>query len=287
MGKLLGQEFNQHISDNPLTEAVDKPRVDVMIGLPSWQGGIDPETQMCLDQLCSFNIRNGNLVLLKKCSGSMIADNRNNIIRDAIKQDAKYVLFIDTDMVFPHNAIQWMEQHNKPVVSAVAFAKQIPFVPNMYKRVEVGGWKPMLDWKKDELIQVDCIGGAFILVKTSVFKKMNGPWFASPSILEHVCHEEVDKIVNSKKKPDEIIADIKRIYKRFEHIGNDGGGVLGEDYYFSEKCRRANVPIYVDTSLRIGHVGRYMYSYNDFSDQARRGAFDKVSKDIGIIHKDG
>lgn len=284
---LLGQSKDR--SENALTEVVHGKVVDTMIGLPSWQGGLDADTQICLDKLCHYNIINGEVLQIKKCLGSVISENRNNIIKSAIKTGARYVLFIDTDMIFPPSAIQQLRSHGNRVMSGLAFAKQIPFVPNMYDRVEVGGWKPIVRWKErlrgdSPLLKVDCIGGAFMLIKVDCLKKIPPPWFAAPSVKEHVMHEEVDKLFNSKVKHEVIFDRLMALQRKFEHLGRETGevAVLGEDYYFSEKCRRANIPIYVDTSLLLGHIGRYIYSYADFADQAERGMFDKEAKDIGL-----
>lgn len=269
---------------NPTEEIVKKRRIDTMIGIPSWKGGIDPETQVCLDHLVHLNVLNGKLVCLKKASGSMIAENRNNIIWEAIEKDVKSVLFIDTDMVFPPDALQILRAFDKPVISALAFTKSPPFKPLMYNRANAGGWNPVLKWDKDELLKVDAIAGGFLLVKTSVFKKIDPPWFASPTVLEHVCHEEVDKLVNSKCKPEDVVRRVKALYKQYSPKPGTKRTVLGEDIYFSEKCRKANVPIFVDTSMRIGHMGRHCFSYADFADQVSRGVFDGISEEIGVIH---
>ena len=289
MGKSLAQINNEYDSDNPLTELVNK-KVDTVIGMPSWQGGVEPDTQICLDKMIHFNVLNGNRVSNCKSSSSIIAENRNNIVRAAIRADAEYVLFMDTDMVFPHSAIQLMQKWNKPVVSALAFAKSSPFNPNMYDRVNAGGWTPIRGWKSrlngdGPLLKVDCIGGAFILAKVSALKKIRPPWFASPSIMEHLIAQEADKLVNSKASDEVIVSRIKDIMKEWRDFGLKDGeqSILGEDYYFSEKCRLAHIPIHVDTSIKLGHMGKFCYSHASFEAAAEQGVFKKHEKNIGKV----
>ena len=43
-----------------------------------------------------------------------------------------------------------------------------------------------------------------------------------------------------------------------------GTEVMGEDFYFCEKVRAADINICVDTSLNIGHIGTYPYTINDY-----------------------
>lgn len=291
MAKSIAQEVNEFESDNALTELVHK-KLDTVVGMPSWQGGVESDTQICLDKLCHFNIINGNHISTCKASSAIIAENRNNIIREAIKADAKYVLFMDTDMVFPHSAIQLMQKWNKPVISALAFAKSYPFNPNMYDRIADGGWKPIRNWKtrtenNTPLVKVDCVGGAFMLIKVSALKKIDPPWFASPSIKEHLLMQECDKFINSKVKDEVIVDRIKNIMKEWKSFGlkDHEVALLGEDYYFSEKCRLKRIPIYVDTSLKLGHIGKFTYSYASFDAANDQGVFEKHSTDIGKTKK--
>lgn len=260
MSKLLGQiDQAKDGSDSKVSEIV-KGRIDTLIGIPSWQGGIDPETQICLDKLLYHNIKNGNVVTIKKCFGSIISENRNNIIRAALEIEAKYILFLDTDMVFPADAVQLMRAHNKPIVSAMAFAKTYPYVPNMYHRKDRTTWKPVVAFDGLDLLEVDCIGGAFMLVDVDVFRRINPPWFASPTARQYLLWEILEQLFTTERDHKEIIEEATDLYRVIENEE----AILGEDYYFSMKLGQADIPIHVDLNLKIGHMGRYMFSYDDF-----------------------
>jgi hypothetical protein len=43
----------------------------------------------------------------------------------------------------------------------------------------------------------------------------------------------------------------------------DGHWYLGEDFSFSERAKRAGHRIYADTSIRLFHIGRYGYTWED------------------------
>lgn len=256
-------------SDSAITDLLSNSRIDTLIGLPSWQGGLEPDTQQCLDHMCQYNIIAGNKVSLSKSTGSLIAENRNRIIEIAIEIDARYVLFIDTDMVFPKDAIQRMQMHGKPVVSAVAFVKSPPYMPNMYKKVALDGWTPIREWKDGELMAVDCVGGAFMLCEVSALKRIHPPWFAQPPMRIHIVWEELEKLFAKNPDDEQILKNARELYDKLSYAR----GTIGEDYYFSEMLRRANIPLYVDTSLKIGHIGKYTFSNNDFVEQKESGAF--------------
>lgn len=42
-----------------------------------------------------------------------------------------------------------------------------------------------------------------------------------------------------------------------------GHWYLGEDYSFCERARQAGHPTHVETSIRLGHLGRYAYAWED------------------------
>ena len=257
-------------------------QIDTLIGLPSWKGGLEPDTQTCLDKLVHHNIVIGNNVRLIKSTGSLIAHNRNEIIKAALDVNSKYVLFIDTDMVFAEDSIQRMQAHMMSVVSALAFVKSPPYLPNMYRQVMPNGWVPIREWKDGEVMKVDCVGGAFLLVETNVFRRLSQPWFAQPPMIQHLLWENIQRIWNTKDDREQICDDILKLYREYQ---NDDG-VIGEDYYFSELLRRAEISIFVDTGMQIGHVGEYAFSYHDFAAQVKSGALDKYMDLESVVGED-
>lgn len=239
---------------------------DTIIAIPSWQGGVEPQTQVCIDQLITHNIRAGNLIQLRKVFGSSIADNRNILAKILLDSKVKRILYIDTDMVFPPDAIQRMKKHDKLIVSGLAHSKRAPYAPNMYRKHGYTKWEPIGEWKEGELLKVDCIGGAFMLIKREVFEKVQAPWFASPGVIDHfilkVLKRGLDGIL-AWDRVERICGDIR---KEFDE-GTTERYVLGEDYYFSDMCHWNNIPIYVDTAMQIGHVGKYTFDFQDFKAQ--------------------
>lgn len=244
--------------------------IDTLVGTPSHKGSLDPETQDCIDQLWSYNVQNGNPIQFNRTMGSIIGENRNNVLKNAIKAKAKYVLFVDSDMIFPKDAIQRMQIHGKPIISGLAFTKTIPYAANMYRKVSESGWIPISKFKRGHLLQVDCVGGAFMLVEVDAIKDIKPPWFAAPPMKQHVVWEELEKLFTTTEDREKIIERATDLYRTAQNLRSS----LGEDYYFCELLRQAGVPIYVDTSLQIGHMGRYMFGYADFAAQLEAGAFD-------------
>lgn len=243
----------------------DKPYA--IVGIPSWLGMLDPEMLACFTNLKYFNWAQGILIGESHGTGSMIADNRNKVIIETQKTGAKYLLLCDTDMIFPHDSIQRMAAHNKPIVSALAFSKVHNSIPNMYRRICNGTWQPIIDWDDGTLLKVDCVGGAFMLIDMEAIQHIPAPWFAAPPINMHTVYNAVRDAAGKG-------ADIAEAYKKATLEMGGNTATLGEDFYFSELMAKYDVPIYVDTSLKIGHVGRYPYGYHNFKAAKDSGALD-------------
>ena len=42
-----------------------------------------------------------------------------------------------------------------------------------------------------------------------------------------------------------------------------GSWYLGDDFSFSHRAREAGYKVYADTTVRLGHIGRYAFSWED------------------------
>ena len=214
-------------SDHILTNLVERPQIETLIGIPSWTGGVEPDTQQCLDHLIHHNLQLGRKITVRKPTSSLIAENRNTCIAEAIKIGAEYLLFIDTDMIFPPDAIQRFQMHNKPIVSAVAVTKGYPYKPNLYKKVSDVGWAPIIKGLTGgHLVKVDCVGGAFMLIRIKDIKHIPPPWFSQPPVLHHVIWEEIQRLWNEQGVDrNKVCDDIVNLYRKH----NKQAGNIGED----------------------------------------------------------
>lgn len=255
----------------PQQAGATKPQIDVMVGIPSWQGGIDPETQTALDKMLMHCWRVGVLAIIKKAFGSLLPRNRNNILRAAIKSGAKYCFMLDTDMLFPEDILIKLMAHDKPIVSALAFCKPPPHVPNMYIKRQDNAWSPIVQWKKGEVLEVDAVGGALLMIKVDAIKHIPEPWFAMPLVREMIAMPKIGKALESSKSDAEIVKLCREAYR----ANNSTVDVVGEDNYFCDLMNRYNIPIYADTTIETGHVGRFPIGYEDFHRETAKGIMEE------------
>ncbi len=142
----------------------------IVIGVPS--GGMwHAEFGLCL-----FGLRN-NLpdtyeTLMAGCQSSFITMNRNRIVRVAMQAQADYLLFLDTDMVFPPYTLSQLLSHEKDIVGAT-YRKRVP------PHTLLGYIKDAENQPREpgELWEMTGMPGGCLLIKMDVFNHITKPWF--------------------------------------------------------------------------------------------------------------
>jgi hypothetical protein len=164
-------------------------------------------------------------------AGTLIFDQRNNLVKTALEIKADYVMFIDADMRFPKDTLKILMGHNKDIIGVNATTRSEPVKPTAknFKINEDGSvdWFPIYSNALSGIGKADGIGCGVMLVKTEVFKKMEMPYFY------------------------------------FEQLG--GGKILGEDIYFCIKAKDAGFDTWIDHDLskNIRHIGQYVYGWQN------------------------
>lgn len=153
-------------------------------------------------------------------TGSLISKQRQQLAEEALKFDAEYILWLDSDMSFPPNALETLLRHNQPVVACNYCTRSSPLKGVAYS--SIGNWDSWIDSNGigDDTSLVEGVGMGCMLVKSSVFHRMEKPWF------EIKYHKEFN-----------------------DHIG--------EDFYFCTKIRELGHDIVIDNNLsrELKHLG--------------------------------
>lgn len=144
-----------------------------------------------------------------------------------------YILFVDSDMVIPRDAIVRLMARNVDIVGVNCPKRNIPFTP-VYTRDINGEW---LDFQSGKLYEMDYIGMACTLIKTSVFSKMERPYFYAQFSDENMITP------------------------------------IGEDICFSRSAREAGFKVYcdMDVSMSIGHIITHpLYLPKDYTEEMHK-----------------
>jgi hypothetical protein len=178
-------------------------------------------TAMSLIDLSIFSTVQGVGIktICKQCS--IISMSRNMHVREALAFEpaATHIMWIDSDMKFPAQALVRLLSHDKDIVGAF-YNRRVPPYDT------VGHLIGQPDISKGGLFAADVMPGGFVLMKRHVYEKIDPPWY----------FESYDKELATPHDPD---------------------GTVGEDIGFSKKAIAAGFEIWCDADLSfsMGHVG--------------------------------
>lgn len=189
-------------------------------------------TALDLVKMCGYqNAVIGDNITLNHHGGTILATARREAAKELIEAGCTHILFVDSDMRFPPNALDHLLRYNVDVVAANCSKRKRPIGPTARKKNSViGGQSEPLYPDKDVhgLEQVETVGTGFMLIRADVFMRIEWPWFDQPWI------EEFQKNI-------------------------------GEDVHFCMRCHEADIPIHIchDLSWAIKHIGTHEYTMND------------------------
>lgn len=150
-----------------------------------------------------------------------IDEARNIIAKTAIDYECDYIFFIDSDTLIQKGQLERLLSWNKDAITGISYMKVSPYFPLIREKVGYRLYLPIEPKSSGtELINIDGAGFGCFLVRTSVFDKIEYPWFQ---------------------------------FKYFKH--GDNWRRIGEDLYFCEQLKNAKIDIYCDPTVQCRHIG--------------------------------
>lgn len=182
---------------------------------------------------------------LTNVMSSNISENRNVIVKNARMLGATHILFIDTDQKFPAHGLVKLLSYDKDIVCATASRRKGSNRTPIGIPMDVSSLTPY-----QKLVPMRIVGFPFMLIKMSVFDKLEKPYFAQPP-----------------RKSTSITTGISE--------------VVGEDEYFCAAAIAAKFDIWCDMelSMEIGHIGETVYYIEQ--NKALAHSTDKIDIALG------
>lgn len=187
----------------------------------------------CLDMIPALTV--GSILGLDKpdCEvvmevGSVIHSARNSLAARAIKTNAQWTWWVDSDMTFNPDTLTRMmktaEDNNLSIISAVCYRRKSPFTPVLFDHLDIKSdtsaeFTEMKD-VPEELFEVQGVGFGCILVRTQV-----------------------------------LVDVLRRFGTMFSPIGDNS-----EDLSFCWRARQCGYKIYADPTIYMGHIGQSVYT---------------------------
>lgn len=166
--------------------------------------------------------------------GSLVYDSRNMLSLKAIEDNYDYVMWFDSDMVFPHDTLlslmEDLDRQDAQIVTGLYFKRKFNTSPVLYRVLDkpqknaqgipVRQLEDYIDYPKDTIFPVQGAGFGCMLMETSVLKQVwdtFGPAFAPLPW-------------------------------------------GGEDISFCYRVKQLGIPILCDSRVKCGHVGSMQYN---------------------------
>lgn len=158
--------------------------------------------------------------------GSLIAESREYLALQAIQSGADYVMWFDSDMTFPTDTLERMQEHMKTydIVSGIYFRRVPPYTPVLHKKLDIhkdengvylATFEDYEDYPLNSVFEVEGIGFGCVMMKTDVLRNV---------VMEYGT--------------------------AFSMMGRNG-----EDCSFSVRARNLGYRIMCDSTIKCGHVG--------------------------------
>ena len=162
--------------------------------------------------------------------GSLVYDARNSLALNAIKAEADYVMWFDSDMVFPSDTLERliMDRDKGDIITGIYYRRVAPYHPVLMKKLEISEdkceWSDCIDYPQ-EIFEVAGCGFGCVLVPTRVLLEV------------------------------------------FTEYGNMFAPIngVGEDLSFCWRARKLGYKIVCDPSVQCGHVGHYVVDRNFYN----------------------
>ena len=160
--------------------------------------------------------------------GTLIVNQREQLVQMARDAGSTHILWLDSDMMFPSDTAERLLKHGKPIVAANYVTRQYPHKTVAYRSME--GWSDYLvnsPQQGMQLIPVMAVGMGCMLVEVSLFDRLKRPYFETtwvPDLNDH----------------------------------------LGEDFTFCTKVRDLGHEVLIDNdlSLKLSHLGTFGFTQN-------------------------
>lgn len=207
-------------------------------------------------------VREGGTYLRSLCGAGGIPAARNKIAADFLfNTDGEWLFFIDTDMGFAPDTVDRLvasaDPVDRPIMGGLCFAlkrkkrgefgaEKFGIAPTVYDYVEIAdevGFRPVMDYPRDQVIRAGGTGAACLLIHRSVLESLHAQfgkaWF--------------DPIV---------------------HPTGDKGEprTFSEDLSFCVRAAAAGFPLHVDTSVKTCHEkGGIFLDESEYDERRGRG----------------
>lgn len=109
-------------------------------------------------------------------SSTILINQRESLITQAIEVCSEWVLWLDSDMMFPPTVLMRLLAHNEDIVGCNYMKRSPPFKTVAFTNTsDWENWIPIQ--YSNELVDAEASGMGCVLMKTELFKELEKPYF--------------------------------------------------------------------------------------------------------------
>jgi hypothetical protein len=233
--------------------------IRTVILVPAYQG-IRYECQLGLDVL----ERDGYSLLVERQNADIVLA-RSRLASTALQKGFDNMLWIDSDMCFDPTSVRRLLDSPFPIIGGA------------YVKKGQRAWTIRTLAKGEEWVfgesggprEVEYSGFGFLLTRRVVFT----------TLIERgdvpVCVDETGETIYPFFLP---------VVREGQETGRREFRLLSEDFSFCHRARQAGFAVHIDTSIKLGHVGSYIYTWDFLATDAVVPRNLRVHMDSKIQH---
>jgi hypothetical protein len=109
-------------------------------------------------------------------ASTILINQRESLIKQAIEVGSEWVLWLDSDMMFPPSVLMRLLAHNEDLVGCNYMKRSYPFKTVAF--TDTSDWENWIPIQySNELVEAEAVGMGCVLMKTSLFKELQKPYF--------------------------------------------------------------------------------------------------------------
>lgn len=217
----------------------------LFIALPAYDFKVSLKLAVSLAKFAQESGKHGiSIAIGSICGCSVVSRARNLLVKDFLDSDCTDLLFIDSDINFEPDAIYrllaWASDEKKGIVAAAPRVRDTDcrYIATLDKddneHVTMNGMG---------LVKADRVATAFMLVRREVFETL---------VSEHPEWEYYDE---RSKRTLSCVFDFQLMKE----------GYVGEDFLFCDRARAHGFEVWIDPTIKLGHMGvqEYLGSFGE------------------------
>ena len=210
----------------------------LFVALPAYDFKVSLKLAVSLARLAQQLPHHGiELNIGSICGCSVVSRARNLLVKDFLESNSTDLMFIDADINFePEDVLRlmaWASDPKKGIVGGVPRTRKT----NKVYIAQLDQDEEGLTMNKMGLVRAKRIATAFMLVRREVFERLvneNPQW----NYYDHSSDRQLNAV--------------------FDFLVTEEG-YMGEDYLFCDRARAIGYEVWIDPTIKLGHMGVQEY----------------------------